>query len=279
MKYTQYEENTLKRLQKEELGILKEFIRICDKYDLKYFLVYGTAIGAVRHQGFIPWDDDMDVAMLRDDYDKFLEVADKEFNGKYKNMGPDCKEKYYNFVPNMSKNGTKFNTIYERGKYDVGILIDIFPLDYVAPNEKDRNKQFFWTRLWRNLYVLKNVNFLKIGEEGLYNKIKHTICAIAHYMLSIVPGEFLYNKYKKHAFKYKGQSNIVTTFCDWDAKVSCASLDDIFPLKEADFEGIKVKIPNNIDKILTNIYGDYMQLPPEDKRQNHYPYYLSFGEE
>ena len=79
----EYEESTLKKLQGIQLGILKDFIDVCKKYDLKYFLIFGTAIGAARHKGFIPWDDDIDIGMLRSDYDKFIDIMDKEMGEKY----------------------------------------------------------------------------------------------------------------------------------------------------------------------------------------------------
>lgn len=281
MKYKQYELEVLKRLQNEELGILKDFIKICEKYDINYFVMYGTAIGAVRHNGFIPWDDDMDICMLRADYEKFLEVAPQEVEGKYKIMGPDSEETYYNLVPNMNKIGTKFHTIYDRGKYDSGILIDIFPLDCVADDEKEKKKQIKKAKFWRELYILKNVNFYKLHQPGIKTKIKHIICAIVHYALNIfgISGEFIYKQHKKVAQKYNGKTNNVTSFVEYDAYETCMSIDDIFPLKKVKYDDIYVNIPNEYDKILTNRYGDYMELPKEEERKNHYPYFLDFGDE
>lgn len=88
MGYRQYDPAVLQKIQQEELVVLKEFVRICNKYSINYFAVFGTAIGAVRHHGFIPWDDDMDFGMLRDDYEKFIKVAPKEFHGKFGLAGP-----------------------------------------------------------------------------------------------------------------------------------------------------------------------------------------------
>ena len=90
MGYKQYEPEVLKKLQQEELVVLKEFVRICNKYDISYFAVFGTNIGIIRHHGFIPWDDDMDFGMLRDDYEKFLKVAPSEIGDHFGLAGPDC---------------------------------------------------------------------------------------------------------------------------------------------------------------------------------------------
>lgn len=101
--YRQYEPEVLKRLQREELEVLREFVRICNKYDIQYFAVFGTCIGAIRHKGFIPWDDDMDFGMLREEYERFCKVAPKEMGDRFGLAGPDCKEKFYNFVSKFYK--------------------------------------------------------------------------------------------------------------------------------------------------------------------------------
>ena len=108
MQYQEYEPKTLKRIQKVQLEILEAFINVCEKYDLSYFMLGGTGIGVVRHQGFIPWDDDIDVAMPRTDYDKFLSVVDKEIGEKYKIMTPLIDKNYACNVTHLQKKGTKY---------------------------------------------------------------------------------------------------------------------------------------------------------------------------
>ena len=110
----EYEESTLKKLQGIQLGILKDFIDVCKKYDLKYFLIFGTAIGAARHKGFIPWDDDIDIGMLRKDYDKFLEVAKYELNEKYTVMNGDICPSYPVMTSRVMKKGTEFRDLHQK---------------------------------------------------------------------------------------------------------------------------------------------------------------------
>ena len=149
-----YEPEVLKRLQQTELEILKDFASVCDKYKLPYFVVYGTAIGAVRHHGFIPWDDDTDVAMLRKDYDRFLEVVDQELGDKYKILTPEIDKNYAGSVTHLQRKGTKFVPEFSKDlKCDMCIDLDIFPLDHVAMDPKKAKIQELKALFWGKAYV------------------------------------------------------------------------------------------------------------------------------
>ena len=124
-------DNKLRQLQLCELEILDEFVRICEKYDLQYYLVGGTLLGAVRHQGFIPWDDDIDVAMPREDYDKFAVIAEKELSPKYFYQCPATDPYYFLTYAKIRKNGTEvYEERFKYSKFHKGVFIDIFPLDF-----------------------------------------------------------------------------------------------------------------------------------------------------
>lgn len=149
-----YKPEELERLKKTEMEVLAAFIEICEKHDLPYFVNGGTAIGAVRHQGFIPWDDDMDVGMLRDDYEKFLQVAPGEIEGKYELMNAEINKDCLGYTMRMCKVGTKHITD-EHSKYPTtfGIRIDIFPYDNVPEDPKLRKKQLRDINLYTRMYV------------------------------------------------------------------------------------------------------------------------------
>lgn len=263
-----------------ELSVLKEFARICEKYQIQYFALFGTAIGAARHQGFIPWDDDIDIGMLRKDYEKLLSVVPKECKGEYRIVGPDCDEKFYNLVPHFCKSGTRFATNYDHGRYTMGIGFDIFVYDYLADDEKQRKKQVRITSIWRSLYLAYNVDFLKysVFKEG--NLLPRLAAGAAHRLLHLVPGcdSFFYRQYLRHAKAFRKRTAYVTQFSDTMSLQSAIAWEELFPLKKLPFEDMEICVPGEYQKLLTRVYGDYMELPPEEKRQNHYPYLLDFGD-
>ena len=148
----------------------------------------------------------------------------------------------------------------------------------MAMNKKERAKQIRKSLFLRQLYMTKNVNFYtsSVFKEG--NFVMRVASGIAHYIWKVIPvtNEWLSKKWKKNATRYAGRSQVYAQFNDtmnWESRIS---RKDLFPLVDMEFEDIKVKVPKEYDKILREMYGDYMQLPPEEKRQNHYPYLLKF---
>ena len=130
--YEKISEENLKKLHEVEVEILDEVVRICDKYNLDYYLVGGTLIGAIRHKGFIPWDDDLDISMPRADYEKFLEVAPLELDEKYYLENRKYNEKFHLPFTKIKKNNTEFRETFTSSLDNhKGIFVDIFPLDNV----------------------------------------------------------------------------------------------------------------------------------------------------
>lgn len=124
-------DSKLRQLQLCELEILDEFVRVCEKYGLQYYLVGGTLLGAIRHQGFIPWDDDIDVAMPREDYDRFADVAAAELGPQFFYQCPETDPYYFLTYAKVRKNGTKiYEERFKNAQFHKGVFIDIFPLDF-----------------------------------------------------------------------------------------------------------------------------------------------------
>ena len=257
---------------------------ICDRHGLDYFGIAGTGIGALRHQGFIPWDDDIDVAMPRDDFEKLLILVEKEMGNKYLIMNTERYPNYPLMTTRMTMRGTKFK---EEALKDIdaplGIFLDLYPLDKVSDNPKEARKQARDAWFWSKILILRSIPFPMLGFSGWKAKIVHAACGFAHFMLKLfhVPKMWIYKK----AYEAETRSNYyketknVDFFCDTTPYMNLYAVKDIYPLRKLPFEEMELNFPHNLHNNLTRMYGDYMQLPPEEKRKNHYPYELEFCKE
>lgn len=277
-----YEPEVLKKLHEIQVEMLYDFQQVCKKYDLPYFGIYGTAIGAVRHEGFIPWDDDIDVGMLRNDYYKFFEVFEQEMGEKYALLTPEIDERYACTVTHIQRKGTKFVTEMSQDlKCEQCIFMDIFPFDYVAENEKEQLKQARWTGFWGKMLFLSGTAYPIIPLKGIIGALAGLICKMIHYTLKIlhVSPRTLYRKYLKAATSYNTEvkKEYVTSFEYAGCLKDKIKVEEIFPLKKVKFESVEIHLPANNHEFLTNVYGDYMKLPPEDQRVNHRPLVIDFG--
>lgn len=279
MQYT-YKPEELERLKKTELEVFTAFIAICEKYGLTYFINGGTAIGAVRHQGFIPWDDDMDVGMLRDDYEKFQQVAPKEIEGKYVLMDAEINKDCPGYTLRMCKVGTKHITD-EHAKYpsNFGIRLDILPYDNVPEDIKLRKKQYRDINLYNRMYIMRTIRNPEVPLKGIMGKMMAAGCFVAHYLLkAFVSVDYINRKYRETSLRYHNQTSLVASLCDLDPEISMVKKDEIFPLQDLSFEGITVKAMACNHEMLTRMYGDYMKMPPEEQRYNHGAKVLDFGD-
>ena len=264
-----------------EQEILDVIHQVCTEHGLRYSLAYGTLIGAVRHKGFIPWDDDMDVGMLRDDYEKFLQVAPGEIEGKYELMNAEINKDCLGYTMRMCKVGTKHITD-EHSKYPTtfGIRIDIFPYDNVPEDPKLRKKQLRDINLYTRMYILRIIPNPTVPFKGVMGKIMSAGCFVVHYLLkAFVSVDYINRKYRETSLRYHNQTSLVASLCDVEPEISIVKKDEIFPLQELKFEGMTVKAMACNHEMLTRMYGDYMEMPPEEQRYNHGAKVLDFGDE
>ncbi len=276
----EYDNETLKKVQYYELSILKDFIKVCEENNLSYFGLAGTGLGAIRHKGFIPWDDDIDVGLLRADYEKALEVFKLKYKEKYTVVNGDEFAKYPLMTTRIILNGTKFIE-YPLKSIDcpLGIFLDVYAFDNAASNEKEFKKQAFWAWFYSKLLILKHIPFPVLGFSGFMGKAVHCVTACCWAFLNVfcISHKFLYKKAKQASCKYNGtDTGVYAYFCDTDRFSNCFKKEQLFPLKKLQFEDIDMCFPNNLEKSLEDLYGDYMQLPPEEKRKNHFPFALEF---
>ena len=269
-----YDDETLKHLQEVQLMMLKDFIKICEDNDLLYSVIGGTLLGAVRHNGFIPWDDDIDVIMFRKDFEKLNEIMEKKPNDKYNLINVLNEETYhYTWGRFTLKNTVLTEWWADQVDYTPNIFIDIFIMDNIPDN---KIKRFFhkWSSFTLNQLV--NYSLIKFQNES---KIKEIIQQSAYYILKIIP--ISPTTLKKRCVKtYRKYEDIeCDEVCDFPSLMFMPIYDkqDFLNPKKLKFEDIEVNVPNNYDKILTKLYGDYMELPPEDKRFRPAPEKLDFG--
>ncbi|MEE0902258.1 MAG: LicD family protein [Methanobrevibacter sp.] len=276
LKYNEYDDETLKHLQSLELMILKEFIKICEENDLTYYMYAGSLLGTIRHHGFIPWDDDLDVVMFRDDFEKFKEIFIANPHDKIKLLSCETEEDYFHLLSKLTLKDTLFEEKWvSQVNFHIGVNIDVFVLDDLSDNNFKRNYQLKKSFLYNKLLIMSKI---KLDDLPFLSKlITHTGYHILN-LLGIKP-RWLNKRCLNFLKKYKNPN------CEFifDISATAEEYPQIFnkngfkKVKKAKFEGIEVNVPANYDEILTSLYGDYMKLPPEDDRYNHITETLDFG--
>lgn len=166
----------MKKLWSVQLDLLKKFDEVCKKHKLKYFAIGGTLLGAVRHSGYIPWDDDIDLGMMRNDYDRLIEVAETEFNHPYFLQSAYSDIDYANLHIKLRNSDTLCATKYDfEFKYNKGVFIDIFPLDRIPDLENDRISFVAETKKYQRILNVGIRKFYRIGEEIISETEKNEI--------------------------------------------------------------------------------------------------------
>lgn len=280
MLYQEYDPAILKRLQKTECEILFDFDSFCREHDIDYFGCYGTAIGAIRHGGFVPWDDDIDIGMTRENYDRFVELSHL-LPDKYKFISRYNTDNFPMMTAWIILKGTKFRVLKEPD-IENGVYLDLYCFDHIYDDDRKMKKQMISGWLWGKLLVLWYIKEPTIYFKGYKAKLIHACCNIAHHLLRLVcrDPQFLYDKAYKHATELKGvKTKRVAYMFDPTPFTSIIAMSDLEPTREYEFEGRKIKFPANADNYLRLRYGDYMMLPPEKDRHNHPPYELELPAE
>lgn len=253
-----------------ELEILKYVADFCEKHNINYILSDGTLIGAVRHNGFIPWDDDIDISMLRSDYEKFIDLWCKEEHGKFNLL---CESKG-NYIANYAKIVNSETVCYE-GKIrrkSQGCWVDVFPLDFV-PENQDEIAPFF--ERMKEYYRRYSVSYVGKIRFGFLFPFYLVYSALRNHRLSYL---FAYSektvveKFKREIERYSSGENVTNYVVvvrtppqrKFGFPKNCCT-DYVYHK----FEQYEFRIPRDYDSVLKSFYGDYMQIPPEDKRTGH----------
>ena len=256
------EEMTLEEIKKTEIEILDVIAKFCDERKIKYWIDCGTLLGAIRHKGFIPWDDDIDLGMLRPDYDRFM----KEFNGYDSRYEFHCFENDSNWIRAFGR-VVDTNTMMKYTDMDYivhGICVDIFFYDNAPDDDKIVKKMF---RKRDFLYRLHFMRLNSVFSPAAGNIFRKIFACASRLILKLIPFPRNYflkkivensRLYVSEDTKRVGQfSGYMPMVCDKDA------LDSFI---DVEFEGKKYKAPVGYDKWLRAFFGDYMQLPPVEQR-------------
>ena len=264
-------ELNLQEIQKIELNLLKEVDRICRDQGFRYFMVGGTLIGAVRHQGFIPWDDDIDISMPRPDYEAFIQYCMTN-QTEFRLLSNRNTENYWNLFSKVSDPRTKIiDSVIDGQDHDAGVSIDIFPIDGLGMTLDEARRTFMKTELKRDILDARNwKRFSRSKTHGLaYEPIR-----LAMFLLSRLCSPSGLMK-KIEAFSRRKS---------FDSQEYSACIAGAYRTKEImekriysdycqlQFQGEQFMAPEHYDEFLTAIYGNYMELPPEDKRVTHHTY-------
>ena len=247
-----------KKLWALQIDLYLELARVCAKLGLRYFAMFGTAMGAVRHGGFIPWDDDIDVVMPREDYDKLCNLYAKEFKSPYFLQTPYTDPGYYvSFAKLRNSNTAQISMPFRNAMFNQGVQIDIFPLDFCDPSKADRLHDEI------NVLIMKCSSFMKKGSEQFLNE--RQLDNFKRYQTDDPMGAYLEIQNLSMSCKTKDFVGIpcLTVYKPEKLIWPTSYFEEIEYHK---FESIEIALPKEWDKVLTTCYGDYMKFPPIEQR-------------
>ncbi|WP_081646651.1 LicD family protein [Butyrivibrio sp. AD3002] len=263
--------DTTKFMQDIELGILKEIDRVCKTEGIMYFVSGGTFLGAVRHNGFIPWDNDVDIGMFRDDYERFLKIAQDKFKEPYKlHTYTNYKEHHY-YMSHVVDSRYSVRRLGSADKRVENIWVDVFPYDGLPNNVFIRNIHYFrltFCRVMFHLAYFETVDRTR-SDRTLVEMIAISICEFVSKWIR--PNKKKWReRIDKLLKKYPlQQSNFIVNFIGVKRKKEIFSKEVFTNLVEYCFEGMTVLAPRDYDHVLSQLYGDYMTEPDDKDKATH----------
>ena len=266
----------LRKLQLKELDIFKEFIRICEENNLKYYIIGGTFLGAVRHQGFIPWDDDIDIALPREDYEKFIKIAKEQAKEEYDVINYKTiqgkRDYYYFYYKFINKNEKVIEKQFEKEGITSNAWIDLMAIDDFPSNKIARfwvEKKMLWYRLCMGLY---NIQFVREkNNRGTLEKIAINLGKRIDIGKYINPDKVLNGINKTFKKVNKNNSTESGTIFGSYGMRELVKKEYWGNGAKYKFEDIYVNGPEKAKEYLTHMYGDnFMEIPPENKRATYH---------
>ena len=256
-------ELSLQEVQQYSLQVLLQVHDFCVKHGIPYTLAYGTLIGAVRHKGFIPWDDDIDIIMTRDNFERF--VREYESTNDLMLVAPYDKKSYIAFARVCDRKNTEVSCRTPWSAYRTGVWVDVFPMDSI--DDKEEMHRVRYERIhehWAKLAIPRGAKSSFSRQWGLNGNLK----ILVKKMMSL-NGCGLRKKVENFIAEIQDKSFINSSHC---AQLACCDEYGFYEKKDfeeyttMEFEGHQLMVIKEYDKVLRMLYGDYMQLPPENKR-------------
>ena len=247
----------IQELRQIQMGILDEVHRYCEAHGLRYFLSSGTLIGAVRHKGYIPWDDDIDIYMPRQDYEAFLQSY-SDPNGIYRAINPATESHYYYTFAKVVDQRTHMVEKETEG-YQIGVYMDIFPVDFVTEDLQQRQQVFKQKKLLYKIRRCKISNTNPLQSRLAYLVYKCWPMSVRQIERKI-----------RNLIVLDTPTQTVCNMTEAGPSIKgCFPADDIASAVDIEFEGKTYKTMIGYKDYLQRTYGDYMTLPPVEQRVTH----------
>lgn len=267
----------LQRLQEFELDILKQTAKICEKNGLTYFVGYGTLLGAVRHKGFIPWDDDIDIVMPRPDYDRFLEIAEKQLSAPYQlHTATNGKGSYGYYYARVENTAVRLQKSATANKTVIPAWIDVFPLDGIPDDERELCGWMKKCASRKKVFAASNAHYTAAADEfkksrsSLKSKMRGAFLKLR--LDRLISTKRAWKRLDKAVteYDYDSSNRIMNAMCFYGRSKEVFSKEAFGKGTPLPFEDFTVNAPEKYDFVLTQIYGDYMTPPEEGKRDRHH---------
>lgn len=264
-------------LKETLLEIYQDVKKVCDKYGLMCMLNNGACLGALLWKGFIPWDDDIDICLVRKDYEKFLSVFQKELGDKYDISSPSCNQESQIIFTKIYKKNTLYHELpYTKAPFPKGIFIDVAALDFVPKNKFIRKIK--GTIIYLLGVMATSMLYYSYPDslyeqkifKSSYNKFKYKFRILFGWFVSLLVSRKNLIKFIDKFMQHKKDTGLLTEASSLGYYYKkTLKVEDYFPAQEVEFEGIKVNIMRNPEQFFKQVYGKIEKFPPEEKRREH----------